>query len=438
MNFIQSLVNLHKIVPLHKQIPSFREGQIFHGHVRKLMPNNMAHVELSGKQIVAKLEAPLQAENHYWFQVEKSESTPVLKVIAPFEFTKEGQSNDKSFELLLKQLGLPSTTKHKAILSFLKNEGLPFSKSFLQKTVSLLKNENMNQSVAVLKLMVDRNLPIRQSIFNALNSLASNKPFVSQLQQIVNSLNKTPNLSPSAVHLNDNLLKMIDQLHWMKSDGGTSLASIENEWEKQFPLKTILKILGFHYEKNLTKFLKGHVPIDEFKNQLMTIKPTLLALLKEDIPKEIKTLLQETVQRITGQQLLFKNNDSMMQLFFQLPILNQFGKPDSIVHFQGKQKKGQIDPDFCRILFYLNLEKLNEIVVDVQIQNRIISLSIYNENEYPVTKLKPLEQLLKTRLDQVGYNLTSVKWMKQTVKQHSFDNMYSEHAGSFQGVDVKI
>src|SRR5688500_6197126 len=57
---------------------------------------------------------------------------------------------------------------------------------------------------------------------------------------------------------------------------------------------------------------------------------------------------------------------------------------DVYMQFEGKKdKNGNIDSDFCRILFVLELEKMNETMIDMQIQKRIISVNIYNEQKEP-------------------------------------------------------
>ena len=70
---------------------------------------------------------------------------------------------------------------------------------------------------------------------------------------------------------------------------------------------------------------------------------------------------------------------------------------------------GKIDSDFARVLFYLQMESIKETVIDMQVQNRIVSLTVFNEN----TKLQPLAQglkeLLAIGLEEKGYQLSGVQ-----------------------------
>src|SRR5699024_11224296 len=69
---------------------------------------------------------------------------------------------------------------------------------------------------------------------------------------------------------------------------------------------------------------------------------------------------------------------------------------------------GNIDSDFCRILFVLELEKMNETMIDMQIQKRIISVNIYNEQKEP-SMVELLIPSLKDSLDKLDYQLSTVQ-----------------------------
>lgn len=57
------------------------------------------------------------------------------------------------------------------------------------------------------------------------------------------------------------------------------------------------------------------------------------------------------------------------------------------------EKDGKIDSNYARILFYLNLEALKETVIDMQVQNRIVSIYVYNELEGLDVLAEPLKKL---------------------------------------------
>ena len=67
------------------------------------------------------------------------------------------------------------------------------------------------------------------------------------------------------------------------------------------------------------------------------------------------------------------------QLIMQVP-LEFFGKRiDATLQWNGRMKDdGKIDPDFARILFYLDLHSLEKTIIDMQVQNRIVSVTVFN------------------------------------------------------------
>lgn len=75
-----------------------------------------------------------------------------------------------------------------------------------------------------------------------------------------------------------------------------------------------------------------------------------------------------------------------------------------------KNKDGKLDPDYCRILFYLDLKNLKEVVVDMQVQNRIVTLLIMSDNPELKTIASPLLSNLKEGLQQIRYQLSSVQF----------------------------
>ncbi len=85
--------------------------------------------------------------------------------------------------------------------------------------------------------------------------------------------------------------------------------------------------------------------------------------------------------RMNGMQLLSGENGHQHQLIMQVP-LDFFGKQmDATLQWNGRMKEdGKIDANFARVLFYLNMESLKETVIDMQVQNRIVTINVFNDN----------------------------------------------------------
>ena len=45
------------------------------------------------------------------------------------------------------------------------------------------------------------------------------------------------------------------------------------------------------------------------------------------------------------------------------------------------KEDGKIDADFARILFYLELESIEKTIIDMQVQNRVVTVTVFNADE---------------------------------------------------------
>src|SRR5690606_7640696 len=125
----------------------------------------------------------------------------------------------------------------------------------------------------------------------------------------------------------------------------------------------------------------------------------------------------------------------------QIPIPKELADNDAVLRFESKNKNGQVDEDYCRIIFYLQLKKLRETVIDVNIQNRVINIAVYNETHISQNQLSPYIALLKQQLEAKNYKLSSVKWISETKKnaqKKAVDDIFLQPIAGYKGVDIKI
>lgn len=442
MNTILAQFRLNTLDTQNRQTPVFREGQIFHGTVLKLMRDNLAVVEISRSPIVAKLEASLQSGQEYWFVVKKNSETPTLQVLSSGQHQKGSSHNEKNIQPLLRQLGLPSTPTNIALVSHLQKEGIPFTKPFVQTAAALIQSTTIDYGLEVLNIMLERKLPINEQIFQAIHRfITEDKPLLAQLQQITNAIQSERNLPVHIQQINEQIVQIMDK--WVSSFRLAGEQANPQRFETPiYPLKELLSTFGLQYEKAVMQMFKSKLP-NEVKLHNQELKPLLLTLLKENIPNQAKQLVQDTIQRLTGQQLLMKHDEQMLQFLMQFPLPKQLGNEDALLQFQSKNKQGQIDTDFCRILFYLQLKKLRETVVDVHIQNRVIAISVYNEIHISKQTLDPLISMLKQTLEQHEYTLSSLKWVNETAATSKTQKGVANFANfqsfsHYEGVDIKI
>lgn len=210
-------------------------------------------------------------------------------------------------------------------------------------------------------------------------------------------------------------------------------------------LMKILTSLGMSQEKELAQFLQGQRS-QEGIMQNAQLKSLLLKLNKENVPTQVKKLAQTLIYRLTGQQLIANESvGPLQQIITQIPIQLGHFPTELTIQWEGKKKSdGKIDSDHCRILFYLQLERLNETVVDVQIQKRLVSIQVFNEHDRPQFLVDTLYPLLKEQLAKLNYQLSSFNWRKieeattvsnrkQSARIHSY-----EEQRMYEGIDYRV
>lgn len=197
-----------------------------------------------------------------------------------------------------------------------------------------------------------------------------------------------------------------------------------------FALKTVLKNLGISYEAALQTS-----EAEEVRNLL---KPQLLYVMQHnEVSQQVKETSELLLSRLNGMQLVSSEQNHQHQLVMQVPLQFLGKKIDATVQWNGRMKKdGKIDANYARILFYLNMETLQETVIDMQVQNRIVTIQFYNENKNLEQVAEPLKQILKTRLLEHDYHLSGIFFKQFQTAEHEVQKKKDvvEHSG----VDIRI
>jgi hypothetical protein len=203
-------------------------------------------------------------------------------------------------------------------------------------------------------------------------------------------------------------------------------------------IKGFMAALGLSYEQQLSEVFKGSSEVASED----ALKPHLLRLLNENPPQPIKEAAEQLLNKITGFQLLSQEAGPIQQLLVQMPLMLGGKMNELTMQWSGKKTEdGKIDADFCRVLFYLKMEHLNDTIIDMQVQNRIMSIQVYNENP-SLKKLSAQHMpLLKTKLAEIDYHLSAVNFLvpgsRAAERNHrQLSGLYSKK--EYSGVDIKI
>lgn len=464
---------------------SLMKGQVFLGRVLKLFPNSHALVQLGGLQVHAKLEAQLEAGKSYWLQVANSSGTPELKVLDEKE---TGNAGKGMIEALFQRIGLSPTRTREAVIRTFLNDNIPFSKEMITRGGEWLKNvENPTDGLDVLKDMAKRQLPFSQNVFQSLLIGKKDEPIHEQLAQLSAVLEKAnedkepikqlrqllPELSVKAsdsgsafkqslervfslfglsyehdlVQLdqqpgtfNRNQLKPILQQiiqgkspPELKQQARQLLAQLNQD--KPVTTLELQKTIQPEIEQVIERWAaqpkQTHFAAD--KEELTnTLKPLLMQVAEHTESANVKQQAQQLIHHLTAQQL---NGAGPFQTMIQFPLNTGTYQSNALLKWEGKKtKSGVFDPDFCRILFYLDLEHLRETTVDVNVQKRVVTIRIYNDTHQLNELIERFEPLLKKNLESAGYQLSSLKQSKGQPRK-SGDQSSPIH---LDGVDFRI
>jgi len=112
---------------------------------------------------------------------------------------------------------------------------------------------------------------------------------------------------------------------------------------------------------------------------------------------------------------------------------------DATLQWNGRMKEdGKIDSNYARILFYLDMESMKETVIDMQVQNRIVTINLFNEIEHLASFAEPLQKILKNRLEEKGYYLSGIFFRTFENSEPRKKMFKSENAQTSNGVDIRI
>jgi hypothetical protein len=176
------------------------------------------------------------------------------------------------------------------------------------------------------------------------------------------------------------------------------------------------------------------------KQQTQTVKSMLIQMIQQGDPVS-NDRAQQLLHFINGLQLQsVQEMGSFIQANLVVPGEKLLLNNDIYLEFESKKTDdGKINPDYCRILFYLDLSQLQETVVDMQIQKRLITLTIFNDHQDVKNKVNQLQPLLKKGLESLNYQLATVttkplQERNETEKRPTTQTM----SKSYEGIEFRI
>ncbi|WP_026689918.1 hypothetical protein [Alteribacter aurantiacus] len=393
-------------------------GQLLQGKVKQLYPNNLATLTYGQTTVTAKLEVGLERDRTYWFEVASTEGMPKLKVLTGNGESKYAAALHGTTDSLLKEWKATRNSAQERLLTAFTSIGIPFTKEVIEQGERLFKHSSLpiKQTLEVLSDMASRRLPFTEETFLSLASLKQDGSLAKGLEQLYTSL-----IGKEHRALMLAIQSFLPDL------------SRESGIQRSFPppLHTFMNGLGLIYEANMAHSVDT--------NHGISLKAQLLSFLQNpEISSEQRKLAQAIVFRITGIQLQnIDQHHTHAHNILSIPV--KFGNitQDMTVQWEGlKKQNGDWDSNHCRILFYIELASLNETVIDVHIQNRVVTVHLYNENKKPEIAISTLRPLLEESLKKGNYVLSSILWTRPTERNE--DQKLKTTWSPKKGIDIRI
>lgn len=395
---------------------AFKAGDITKGKILKLYPHQKAAIQLGNQTMVAQLEAPLTNLKSYYFQVQHTSSDLVhLKVL--HDTSHRVSSEDP--RSLMQFLGLKISKPRLSLFNTLMTDEIPLDEEQLGKAFQLLdKTSDKNQAQPIIKEMILRKLPLTENIFNAL-SVHADRTFSSEIRNMMQLLNEIPETTTTKLlqHMFGKLL--------MKPQ------NILNPKEQFIQQMNQLSAMDIGRDKNT----------EDIQGETQTMKSLLVQML-QDNDGIIHDKAKHFLYFLNGLQLQSVHETAnFLEARMQIPAENMRLNGDVFINFSGKKTKtGEINPDYCNIIFYLDLATIRETVIDMHVQKRAVTLTILNARQTALEQVsETLKDTLKEGLETLDYQLQAVRFKSyQPEKEQTFDEKSSAHSPSYQGVDYRI
>lgn len=462
---------------------SLKLNQLITAKILEIFPDQTATILYNGATLHAKLEVPLTKGNSYLFEVAEKNGNIVLKKV-------DSDPVKSPSEQILHKWNLTATDINKKAVDFSVSEKIPLTKENLKVVAEILKvtaELPLQDKKAIIHRMLELQLPpktesvqavstsikmssafdemkslyealtpyshkdriisktidLLKSIYGFENKETQSKPSIlpnnqqkTELKTISESLTQNKITSPEPMNLQKSGMNEIrDTIPAISKNEATPITSEIRRNPSQDFIQAVQKWLqksGMLHEKNILMNPVQAKLEESLKSQLLYLQRNADRL---DLPESVLQRTEQAIVKITSHQLQnVQSNDNMQHFILQIPFGQSDNPREMTISWEGKKQDGKaIDPGHCRMLFWLEMQNLNEVAVDVQIQNRILSVKIYNEHPLLEKLSAPFMSSLKEQMRDMNYTLSSVTFVQQQKKMKS-----AEKPNSYKGLDLRV
>lgn len=366
------------------------------------------------REPTASLEVTTQGESN---TQKNPDLTQTLNQNASTSAPKLNLESDALLNQLSKQVALSEKQlfQFNKVLANLDNRQVEATDKNLEQLQTLLKDQHVatkitqqlpSQTAASLEEFIDQATPAKLLEFI--------RPLTELIQLQIPSENSAQVFD---------LLSQINQTE-------TNLFPIKDQF--LIHMKNYLLNGGLDFEHNI------YENQDRLAEQPVPLKQLLLQVFAEQSTQMRET--ENLLNLLTGQQLTLLNEDaSFLHLSTHIPGLFGAEEDIEIEFYSRKDKEEKIDANYCRIAFYLELDQLGTTMIDMSVQNRVVHLTVYNDEDISEL-LDQYKMLLKDGLVKLNYQLSTISYkaLPDNRENMAINVERSQQTFKQSGLDVRI
>ncbi|GIP36791.1 hypothetical protein J31TS4_00710 [Paenibacillus sp. J31TS4] len=190
-------------------------------------------------------------------------------------------------------------------------------------------------------------------------------------------------------------------------------------------------------------------PADQPAAELASLKSALLRLSASgtELPAPLREAVQQTLQHVTGQQLLLAADRTNPLAYVTVTVPLQVGehRRDAAVHIQSRREgTGRLDAANCRLLFDLQMDRLGPTLVDVLVVDRAVSVTVQTDHPAAGILLESGKEALAGQLELLGFPYVTMRTTPMTREEQVENALPASEPGSryaakrYKGVDMRI
>lgn len=271
-----------------------QQGQVLHGKINKLYPDQQAEITIGGQKMMAKLETSMQAGNTHFFQVSATEPELTLKMVSgPIDAKSSVAEQTKQ---LLDTMKIPQSKEMQQLVSQLIKNEIPFNKEQLVAAEQMLKGVKGGeraQTIEALQKIIELKLPITTDTVQAVIQGGKKDGMLNLLSTIEAAIRADQSMTPA-----------------LKSQVLAQLAKLQAPLSEQTGMALLGKILQAKVgSSSEVQQIMQQVGILQKQNN-QSLSNQIFAQMKPDLNDSIKQLL---TQNLTSKSTLQNLSQQIIQ-----------------------------------------------------------------------------------------------------------------------------